>query len=72
MVLCTVQHICGVDELIARAPHPQLSLRVPQHYLPPAQKTTRITSACCLQFIPHVMNVCKESKNKTKNYSIIF
>lgn len=38
MVLCTVQHICCMDELIARSSHPQLSLRVAQHYLPPAHK----------------------------------
>lgn len=41
VVLCTVQHICCVDELIAGASYPQFSLCVAQHYLPPA-KTPQI------------------------------
>lgn len=39
VVLCTVQHICCMDELIAGASYPQFSLCVAQHYLPPAKKT---------------------------------
>lgn len=40
VVLCTVQHICCVDELVAGASYPQFSLCVAQHYLPPAKKPT--------------------------------
>lgn len=40
VVLCTVQHICCVDELIAGASYAQFSLCVAQHYLPPAKKNT--------------------------------
>lgn len=35
MVLSAVQHICCVDELIARSSNPQLGLSVAEHYLPP-------------------------------------
>lgn len=38
MVLCTVQHIGCMDELITGPSYPQFSLCVPQHYLPPVQK----------------------------------
>lgn len=38
MVLCTVQHICCMDELIARPSHPQFSFCVAKYYLPPAEK----------------------------------
>lgn len=40
MIFCTVQHICGVDELITRSSYPQFSLCVPQHYLPPEERHT--------------------------------
>lgn len=42
MVLCTVQHVGCVDELIARSSYPQFSLRVPQHDLPPAHEDQNI------------------------------
>lgn len=38
VVLCAVQHVCCVDELVAGASDPQFSLGVAQHYLPPAKK----------------------------------
>lgn len=40
VVLCTVQHVCSVDELIAGASYPQLRLCVAQNYLPPEKKHT--------------------------------
>lgn len=42
MVLCAVQHVGCVDELIARSSYPQFSLRVPQHDLPPAHEDQNI------------------------------
>lgn len=35
VVVCTVHHICSVDELVPRTPHTQLDLIVTQHHLPP-------------------------------------
>lgn len=55
VVLCTVQHICGVDELVARAPYPQFSLCVAQHYLPPAKKKPHRSSSIILQ-------ICRSAK----------
>lgn len=50
VVLCTVQHICCMDELIAGASYPQFSLCVAQHYLPPAKKHT--SSSIILKICP--------------------
>lgn len=44
MILGAVQHVCGVDELIAGSPDPQLGLGVPEHYLPPAHTEKQQTS----------------------------
>lgn len=44
VVLCTVQHVCGVDELVAGASDPQLRLCVAQNDLPPGKSHPKITS----------------------------
>lgn len=46
VVLCTVQHVCSVDELIAGASDPQLRLCVAQNYLPPGKKTPQKSRVC--------------------------
>lgn len=47
VVLCTVQHVCSVDELIAGASYPQLRLCVAQNDLPPEKGNAQTSRVCC-------------------------
>lgn len=56
MVLCAVQHVRRVDELIARSSYTKFSLRVPQHYLPPVHKDQHIIHGTRRSLHPYPVN----------------